>query len=318
MASFVVQRLAALILIAALMTVLVFAATQILPGNAAVMIMGKYATPEQIAALEQKLGLNDPLHLQYFRWAGGLIQGDFGHSLVMDRPVAPMVAEALARSLILAVLAMTAVTVAGIGLGVISAVTAGSVIDHAASIFSYVGVSIPEFFWAIVFILVFAGMLGWLPASGYPSTSDGILTAASHFVLPVATLTLTLLAHVSRLTRSSMLEVLQTQYIMAARARGLPERRVILGHALRNALLPAITVLAADFGWLIGGIVVVETVFAYPGVGRLLIFAVERHDLPILQAIILILTLVYTVANLVADLLYAYVNPKIRYGGSID
>jgi peptide/nickel transport system permease protein len=318
MLKYVLQRLCYVIVIAAVMTVLVFAATHILPGNAAVMIMGKYGTPEQIAALETKLGLHQPLMTQYWRWASGFVQGDFGQSLIMDRPVAPMVAQALSKSLILAVAAMSFVTMLGLFLGVISAAYAGRTIDHVASVFSYLGISVPEFFWGIVLIVVFAGTLGWLPASGHAALSDGVGKFFSHLVLPVTTLTLTLLAHVSRMTRSSMLEALQSEYVKAARARGVPERLVIVRHALRNGLLPTITVLAADFGFLIGGIVVVETVFAYPGIGRLLIFAIERHDLPVMQAIILLLTLVYTTANLIADLLYAYFNPRIRYGGSVD
>ena len=318
MLVYVAKRLGYVVIIAAVMTVLVFSATHILPGNAAVMIMGKYATPEQIAALEIKLGLNRPLAAQYWEWASGFLRGDLGQSLIMDRPVGPIVMEAIGKSLVLAVASMLIVTVLGIFLGVVSAIYVGGLVDHIASLFSYLGISVPEFFWGIVLIVLFAGMLGWLPASGAAAPSDGLGKFLSHLVLPVMTLTLTLLAHVSRMTRSSMLEVMQSQYVKAARARGMPERVVITRHALRNALLPTITVLAADFGFLIGGIVVIETVFAYPGVGRLLIFAIERHDLPMMQAIILLLTLVYTGANLIADLLYAYLNPRIRYGGAVE
>ena len=318
MLVYVAKRLGYVVIIAAVMTVLVFSATHILPGNAAVMIMGKYATPEQIAALEIKLGLNRPLAAQYWEWASGFLRGDLGQSLIMDRPVGPIVMEAIGKSLVLAVASMLIVTVLGIFLGVVSAIYVGGLVDHIASLFSYLGISVPEFFWGIVLIVLFAGMLGWLPASGAAAPSDGLGKFLSHLVLPVMTLTLTLLAHVSRMTRSSMLEVMQSQYVKAARARGMPERVVITRHALRNALLSTITVLAADFGFLIGGIVVIETVFAYPGVGRLLIFAIERHDLPMMQAIILLLTLVYTGANLIADLLYAYLNPRIRYGGAVE
>ena len=318
MLVYVAKRLGYVVIIAAVMPVLVFSATHILPGNAAVMIRGNYATPEQIAALEIKLGLNRPLAAQYWEWASGFLRGDLGQSLIMDRPVGPIVMEAIGKSLVLAVASMLIVTVLGIFLGVVSAIYVGGLVDHIASLFSYLGISVPEFFWGIVLIVLFAGMLGWLPASGAAAPSDGLGKFLSHLVLPVMTLTLTLLAHVSRMTRSSMLEVMQSQYVKAARARGMPERVVITRHALRNALLPTITVLAADFGFLIGGIVVIETVFAYPGVGRLLIFAIERHDLPMMQAIILLLTLVYTGANLIADLLYAYLNPRIRYGGAVE
>ena len=186
------------------------------------------------------------------------------------------------------------------------------------SVFAYLGISVPEFYWGLVLILVFGSTFHLLPASGVGNLSDGLGDYVSFLVLPVMTLTLSSLAHVSRLTRSSMAEELDSMYVKVARARGLPERVVIVRHALRNALLPAITVLAQDFGFLIGGIVAIETVFAYPGLGRLLIFALQRQDLPLMQAAILVLTAVYCLANLGADLLYGVVNPRIRYGGAVD
>jgi peptide/nickel transport system permease protein len=300
------------------MSVLVFAATHLLPGDAAVMILGQYSTPEALEAIRLKLGLNDPLIVQYGRWISGFVQGDMGSSLIMERPVAPMLWEALGKSMVLATLSMFCVVVVGLGLGVLAAVYRGSWIDHLSSFFGYVGVSIPEFFWAIILVLLFAGSLGWLPATGYAPLSDGMWPFLSHLILPVITLTLTLIAHVSRMTRSSMIDVLHSQYVKTARAKGLPENMVILKHALRNGLLPTITVLSYDFGWLVGGIVVVEAVFGYPGIGRLLVFAMERHDLPLMQAIILILTAIFVLSNLVADLLYAYFNPRIRYGNAIE
>jgi peptide/nickel transport system permease protein len=296
------------------MSVLVFSATNVLPGDVAKLILGQYATPESLAALRAKLGLNDPLHVQYWRWASEFLQGNMGDSLVMEQPIASIVWPALKKSVSLAILAMLCLTFVGLFLGVMSAVYRGRPFDHVASIFGYLGISVPEFFWAIVFIVVFSGYLGWLPSSGYVSLSDGLWPYVSRMILPVATLTLTLLAHVLRMTRSSMLEVLSSPYVKTARAKGLPERKVLVRHALRNGLLPTITVLAFDFGWLIGGIVVIESVFGYPGIGRMLLFAIERHDLPLMQAIILILTIVFTMSNLVADLLYAYFNPRIRYG----
>jgi len=176
---------------------------------------------------------------------------------------------------------------------------------------------VPEFFWGLLLILLFGSYLRLLPTSGYGTLQQGAAAYVAHLILPVLTLTIGLLAHVARLTRSSMLEALDTAYVKAARARGLPERAVVLRHALRNALLPTITVLAQDVGFLIGGIVAVETIFAYPGVGRLLIYALERHDLPLMEATILVLTAVQCLANLVADLLYAVFNPRIRYGRAV-
>jgi len=197
--------------------------------------------------------------------------------------------------------------------GIIAAIRHKTPPDHGISVVTLLGISVPEFFWGIVLILVFAGYLQWLPSGGAGDSATGAVSL-KHLVLPAATLTFALIAHVSRMTRSSMLETLSSQYVLYARAKGLPERVVLIRHALRNALLPTITVLAIDLGLLIGGIVVVETVFSYPGLGRLLLFAIERHDLPLIQATILVVAAIYCCANLAADLLYAYFNPRIRYG----
>jgi peptide/nickel transport system permease protein len=186
------------------------------------------------------------------------------------------------------------------------------------SIITYLGVAVPEFFWAIVVIMVFAGGLGWLPSSGYEPLASGFWIWAQHLIAPTLTLVFAHLAHVSRLTRSSMIEIMQSPYIVAARAKGLPERIIVRHHALRNALLPTITVLALDFGRLMGGIVVVETVFGYPGLGRLIVFSIQNRDLPTLQAAILVVAAIYALANLTADLLYARLNPKIRYGRNVS
>ncbi len=314
MLVYVVKRLIYIGFILVLISILVFAITQILPGNVARMILDQYATEESLRALEKKLGLNDPLVVQYWRWASTLLGGSLGTSLIMERPIGPLLWTALERSANLALLSLISVTIVGIGLGVMAAVWHNRPADHAISVFTFLGISVPEFFWGIVLMLVFSRYLGWLPASGYAPLSEGVGKWLSHLLVPTATLTFTLIAHVSRLTRSSMLEALQSLYVRAARAKGLPERVVLVRHALRNGLLPTITVLALDLGWLIGGIVVVETIFAFPGFGRLLIFAIQRRDLPLIQASILVVTGVYCVANLVADLLYAYFDPRIRYG----
>ncbi len=316
MQAFILRRLAGVAAVLAAMTVLIFAVVHILPGNVAYAILGEYATPAAVAALEAKLGLKDPLPLQYWRWLTGVLQGDFGIALSMDRPAAPVILDALGRSAILAGLSFMLVATIGIGLGVYSASRAGRPADHAVAVAQFVLIGVPEFFWAIVAILVFAGTLGWLPATGYEPMSTGLRSWAAHLVLPVLVLTLGLIAHVSRLMRASMLEALGSRYALMARAKGMSERRVLWRHAAPNALLPAITVLAIDFGLLIGGVVVVETVFAFPGLGRLLIFAIERHDLPLLQAGMLVLTAIYALANLAADLLYALLNPRIRYATS--
>ncbi|MGH7212098.1 MAG: ABC transporter permease [Acetobacteraceae bacterium] len=314
MIAYAIRRLFGVVAVLWVVSVLVFAITQLLPGNVANIIAGQFATPDVIAALEQKLGLNAPYYVQYWRWFSGLLSGDLGRSLIMDRPVGPILWSSLKASAVLAITSFALVCVIGISLGVLAAVRRNRLLDYLVSIFTYLGVSMPEFFWGIVLIIVFASYLQWLPAGGAPQASEDLWARLAHFVLPTATLTFTLIAHVSRLTRSSMLETLRSPYVRNARAKGLPERVVILRHALRNALLPTITVLAMDVGWLIGGIVVVEAVFSYTGLGRLMVFAIERHDLPFIQASMLVITAIYCFANFLADLLYAWLNPKLRYG----
>lgn len=314
MVAYITRRMILIALVLVAVSILIFAITTVLPGSVAHLILGPFAPPEQVQALEQKLGLTDPFWRQYLRWAGAVVSGDLGESMLMNRPIAPLLMEALGRSLVLASVSFVLIAFIGIGLGVIAALRHGRPLDHAVSIATYLGIAVPEFFWAIVVIVIFAAWLGWLPSSGYEPLSTGFLVWAKHLIAPTVTLVFAHLAHVSRLTRSSMIEVMQSPYVTAARAKGLPERVVVLHHALRNALLPTITVLALDFGRLMGGIVVIETIFAYPGLGRLVVFSIQNRDIPTLQAAILVVAAIYAFANLVADLLYALFNPKIRFG----
>jgi peptide/nickel transport system permease protein len=298
MAGYVLRRLFLILLVLVAVSLLVFTITSILPASVAHLILGPFAPPEQVKALEIKLGLNDPILVQYWRWASRFMMGDFGESMLMSRPVAPILAEAIQRSAVLAISAFVLIAAIGIALGVIAALRHNRPLDHVVSVTTYLGIAVPEFFWSIVVILVFAVYLGWLPASGYEPLSAGLSVWLKHLIAPTLTLVFAHLAHVSRLTRSSMIEVLQSPYVTAARAKGLPERAVVIRHALRNALLPTITVLALD-------------------VGRLLIFSIQQRDLPTLQAAILVVAAIYAFANLCADLLYAWLNPKIRYGRTV-
>jgi peptide/nickel transport system permease protein len=317
MIGYVARRLVFVVLVLIAVSMLVFGITALLPANVAYLILGPFAQPEQVHALEVKLGLNDPVWQQYLRWAGGFLTGNLGESTLMNRPIAPLLAEAIGRSLMLTGVSFVLIALIGVGLGIVAALRHGRALDHGVSVATYLGIAVPEFFWAIVVIIIFAAWLGWLPASGYEPLSAGVWIWAKHLIAPTITLVFGHLAHVSRLTRSSMIEVMQSPYITAARAKGLPERVVVLHHALRNALLPAITVLALDFGRLMGGIVVVETVFAYPGLGRLIVFSFQNRDLPTLQAAILVIAAIYAFASLAADLLYARLNPKIRFGRNV-
>jgi peptide/nickel transport system permease protein len=316
MGAYVIRRLLGVVLVVLAASLLIFAIVHILPGNVAYAILGEYATPAAVATLQAQLGLNDPLWLQYWHWLSGALHGEMGRSLVMDRPAGPLILEALGRSAILAGSAFALVASGGIALGVHAATHQGHVSDRVMTLAQFVFIAVPDFFWAILGVVVFASWLHWLPATGYAPPADGLLAFASHLVLPVVVLSIGLLAHVSRLTRAAMLEALRSRYVLMARAKGMSERRVLWRHAAPNAMLPTITILAIDFGLLIGGVVVVETVFAYPGLGRLLVFAIEHHDLPLLQAGMLVLTTIYALANLAADLGYAALNPRIRYGAA--
>jgi peptide/nickel transport system permease protein len=315
--GFLLRRLAGLVGVLLGMSVLIFGIVHILPGNVAYSILGEFATPAAVAQLEAKLGLNDPLPLQYWRWLSAMLHGDFGMSIVIQKPAAELIADALGRSALLASFAFLLVAVGGIALGLYAATHRGRPLDKVLTLAQFVLIAVPEFFWAILAVLIFASWMNLLPATGYaPLAEVGLARWAAHLVLPVLVLAFGLVAHVSRLTRSSMIEVLDSRFVLAARARGMGERRVLWRHALPNALLPAITVLAIDAGILIGGIVVVETVFAFPGLGRLLVFSIERHDLPLLQVGMMVVTAVYAVANFIAELLYAALNPRIRVTGA--
>jgi peptide/nickel transport system permease protein len=318
MGSYIFRRLLAVLGVLLAVSVLVFAISSLLPANVAYLILGPFAPPEQVRVLELRLGLTDPIWQQYWRWVSGFLSGDLGQSMLMNRPIAPLLAEAIGHSLILTLSSFFLIATIGVTLGIVAALHHDKPLDHGVSILTYLGVAVPEFFWAIVVIMVFAGWLGWLPSSGYEPLASGFWVWAQHLIAPTLTLVFAHLAHVSRLTRSSMIEIMQSPYIIAARAKGLPERIIVRHHALRNALLPTITVLALDFGRLMGGIVVVETVFGYPGLGRLIVFSIQNRDLPTLQAAILVVAAIYALANLTADLLYARLNPKIRYGRNVS
>jgi len=317
MTGYIARRLLFVVLVLVAVSMLVFGITALLPANVAYLILGPFAPPEQVRALELKLGLTDPIWQQYARWAGGFLSGNLGESTLMNRPIGPLLMEAVGRSMMLTGASFVLIAVIGVGLGIAAALRHGRPLDHGISVGTYLGIAVPEFFWAIIVIIVFAAWLGWLPASGYEPLSAGFTVWAKHLIAPTMTLVFGHLAHVSRLTRSGMIEVLQSPYVIAARAKGLPERVVVMHHALRNALLPTITVLALDFGRLMGGIVVVETIFAYPGLGRLIVFSIQNRDLPTLQAAILVVAAVYALASLLADLLYARLNPKIRFGRNV-
>lgn len=314
--SYLARRLVGLLAILFFVSALVFAITQILPGNAAVMILGQNATDAELKALEAQLGLDLPAWQQYGRWIGGVLTGDAGVSMTSSRPVLDVVLPALGRSLILAGITIALMATCAVLLGVAAAVRRGRPIDFLITALVYPGVCVPEFVVGTLLVVLLARPeLGWFPAGGYVPPSEDLLGFFRAIVLPVATLTLILTSRITRQVRSEMIDVLKSDYVRTATLKGLPRRTVLLRHALPNAMLPTLTILALDIGYLIGGTVVVEEVFAYPGLGRLLIFSMQSRDLPVVQAGVLAMAVVYVLANFAADILHSAVDPRVRGNG---
>lgn len=313
---YLIKRVGFMIFSLWLISILVFGITQVLPGSAAVMVLGTFATEESIAAMEEQLGLNEPVYIQYFDWFSGVITGDWGQSFVSNRAIENIVWPRLIHSVELATIAIILVILVGIPLGVLAAIRRNGYADLAISNFSYLGISVPEFVTGTLLILLLGGpIFNVFPSGNYVPRSEGIIPWLEHLLLPAITLTILLLAHVMRQTRSGMVETLQSDYVRTARLKGMSEYKVISKHALRNGLLPTITVLALDLGYLMGGIVVVEEVFSFPGIGRLIIFSIYNRDLPTLQIVVLIVAATYTLANFAADIVYTYLDPRIEFGG---
>ena len=311
--AYLLRRLLYGILSLFILSLIIFACTHVLPGDAATAILGDQATPAALTALRARLGLDQPLASQYVNWLLPTLRGDFGVSATLNQPVAAVIREPFANSLVLAAITLVAAAAIGVPLGVLAALRRGSRVDSGILTGSYLGVSIPDFVTGPLLILLFAGPpLQLLPSSGTASFSRSPADWAAHIVLPAATLTLVLVAHLMRQTRSGMLEVLASDYVRTARLKGLPESLVLRRHALPNALTTVIIVLALDLGYLLGSIVIVEEIFAYPGLGRLVIYAVANRDLPLVQATTLVIGGVYIAANLAADLVQMLLNPRLR------
>ncbi|MFI4988192.1 MAG: ABC transporter permease [Alphaproteobacteria bacterium] len=295
----------------AILAAIVFACTHLLPGDAATAILGESATPEALAALRARLGLDQPLLMQFGGWLGGMLSGDFGVSTTLNQPAGPIIAERFFNSLTLALVTIAVAAALAIPLGVIAALRRGSRLDGAILASSYVGISIPDFVVAPILILLLAiPPLDLFPSSGFVSLHSSAVGWLAHLVLPVATLTLVLTAHLMRQTRSGMLDVLASDYIRTARLKGLPERVVLWRHALRNGLGTTVAVLALDTGYLMGSIVIVEEIFAYPGLGRLIVYGVANRDIPLVEDTALVIGAVYVAANLLADLAQAALTPR--------
>ncbi len=315
MSRFLVRRLLLLAPVLTGVSVIVFLVLHLAPGDPAEIMLGPQATQEDRLRLRADLGLDDPLHRQYARWLGHVARGDLGRSLWMRRPVLGEVLVRLKATLILTGTALVLSSIGGIALGILSATRPNSWLDRTSAVASLFGASMPVFWLGIVLMVIFSLTLRWLPASGMyaPYGGGDLRDLLSHLVLPALTLAAASVTIVARLTRSAMLEVLGQDYIRTARAKGLVERRVVVRHALKNALVPIVTVIGVQAGYLLGGAVLTETVFAWPGVGTLMVQGILARDIPLVQGCVLVVALTFVLVNLFVDVLYAWLDPRIRY-----
>jgi peptide/nickel transport system permease protein len=313
MARYLLRRIALMALTLLITSVLVFALTQLLPGDVARLILGREARPEAIENLREELGLNAPVPQQYINWLSGFVTGDWGISFIGgSAPIRPLVLDRLGNSMRLAALALLISVPISIGMGIIAGLYENRWPDSLISVLTLSVVGLPEFVTGLVLINVFALGFGWFPASSAPPSNAGLGDWLRQLTLPALAATFVLMAYIVRMTRAGVIDELKKPYVRTAILKGLPQRQVILKHVLRNALLPTITVIALSFGWLIGGLIVIENVFSYPGLGRLMTTAVERKDIPLMQAVVMVTIFFFALANLTADLLYAMLNPRIR------
>ena len=314
MGSYVVRRLLGLIPAMLLVSVVAFLFMHLIPGNPAAVRLGPSATTEQIERMTEKMGLNEPIYVQFGRWFGCVMQGDLGKSIFFQQSVLSVVGSRAETSILLATLAMLVVIGVGLPLGVISAVRRNTWIDQVSLTVSFLGAGIPDFWLGLLLMLVFAVILGWFPTSGFTSIlAKGGIMNLRYLILPALTLGIPNAALLTRLTRSSMLEILSMDYVSTAKAKGLPERTVILKHALRNCAIPIITTIAFTLVILMAQAVVTESVFALPGIGRLVISSVLRRDYPVVQGVLLLTAFLYLFVNLLADIAYGLLDPRIRY-----
>lgn len=304
MVKYILQRLCMMVVVVLGISFIVFTIMNLTPGNPAQLILGQSASPEQVAKLEAEMGLNDPFFVRYFDYITDMFQGEFGNSYQTKLPVFEEILSRFPTTLTLAAVAMFFATLIGVPVGVISAVRQYSFVDAVSTVAALIFASIPSFVLGLVLMLVFALNLHWLPATGIHDISG--------YILPAVTLSTGTMATLVRMTRSTMLEVLKQDYIRTARAKGAEEKSVVLRHSLRNALLPIITVIGVDFGYLLAGTVVIESVFAISGIGSLLITSIRMKDTPVVMAAIMFVTIAYSLVNLLVDIIYAYIDPRIK------
>ena len=308
----ILQRLGFGVLTLFAISLLVFFAVLLLPGDLAEAMLGQSATPEAIAAYRAELGLDRPAAVRYLEWAGGILRGDLGMSLSNQRPIGALVAERLGNTVLLALAAAAIAMPVGLLLGVLSTIRRDGWFDRVASVLSLAAISLPEFFIAYILVALLSVHLGWFPAASFVRSDASLAEALHSLALPALTLALTIIAYVQRMTRAAIVNVLASPYIEMARLKGVPPLSLVLRHALPNAASPIINVVIINLAYLVVGVVVVEVVFVYPGLGHLLVDSVSKRDLPVVQACCMIFAATYVLLNLTADVLSVFANPRLR------
>ena len=311
---YIAKRTVYIIPVILLLTVFIFSMTHLLPGDPADVILGGEEgvdDPVVRAALMKELGLDKPIPVQYFLWLWRALHGDFGKSVYSGAKVFTLIMQRFPATLMLAIVAMIISLIVALPAGIIAAVKRQTAADYAAMIFALLGISMPGFWLGIMLILFFALWLGWLPSMGYVSPFEDLVGSIRHIILPAAAMGLRLAGSLTRMTRSSMLDELNQDYVRTARAKGLSERVVVLGHALKNALIPTVTALGLQFGYMLGSAIVIEMVFGWPGIGQLLVEAILTRDYLVVQAAVLFIAIAFLLVNLFVDFLYTWLNPRI-------
>jgi len=311
--TYIARRLLLMIPVIVMVALLTFLLIRLIPGDPAGQMLGLDATMQEIEEVRQEMGLDQPLYKQFLIWAGNVIKGDLGHSIFLNQPVSTAIVEHLECTISLALLALTYSVLVAIPIGVIAAVKQNAWQDKLVMSFALFGVSAPSFWLGLMAIFIFAVYLGWFPSQGYEMLADGFRQWLWFIILPALSLGIQTAALIARMTRSSMLEVLRQDYIRTARAKGLKENRVIFKHALKNGLIPVLTVVGMTLGQLLGGAVITETVFSLPGIGQLVITAIKNRDYPMVQGVIMFIAVIYVCANLLVDILYGWFDPRIKY-----
>ncbi|GGP16781.1 ABC transporter permease [Oceanobacillus neutriphilus] len=313
MGKYIFSRLINMIPTLFVVAIIVFLITRMIPGDPASVMLGPQASREDVEALTEALGLNEPIHIQFLQYIGNLLKGHFGVSLSYNQPITDLIINRFPNTVILAVSALIIAFMIGVPAGIISASKQNSLIDYSITTISLIGVSMPIFWLGVMLVLYFSVNLGWFPATGMGSMADGFISYLKHLILPSITLATIPTATFARITRSSMLEVITQDYIKTARSKGISEFIVIFKHAFKNAFNPLLTVLGLQISSLLGGAVLTETIFSWPGMGLLIIDAIEKRDFVVVQSTVLFIALIFVIVNLVVDILYKVVNPKISY-----